>query len=209
MGAFRVSEFVVGVCAMTACVFGVSAAAKIRSRAAYRAYRAGLEANHLMPGYLLATVAAVLAVGEALTAAWLTDCTVLLAARGGHASALLAESALAAATLLIATLTVGLTVAIRRGSTAPCPCFGVRSPRPTGPAHLLRNLVLLSAVVSGLALGPAVRRPPTPAGLVLALGTAVVAAMLIIRWEDIAEVFTPASVLRRPQGTGKEKAGAR
>lgn len=203
------SEFVVGVCAMMACVFGASAAGKIRSRAAYRAYRAGLGANHLVPGYLLATAAAVLAVGEALTAAWLTGCTVLLAARGGHASALLAESALAAATLLTATLTVGITVAIRRGSAAPCPCFGVRSPRPVGPAHLLRNLVLLSALVSGLTLGPAARRPPAPAGLVLALGTAVVAAMLIIRWEDIAEVFTPAPARRRPQEAGKARAGAR
>jgi hypothetical protein len=204
-----VSEFVAGVCAMTACVFGASAAAKIRSRAAYRAYRAGLGAIHLMPGYLLTTAAAVLAVGEALTAAWLTGCTALLAAQGDHASALLAESALATATLLTATLTVGITVAIRRGSPAPCPCFGVRSPRPTGPAHLLRNLVLLSAVVSGLTLGPTVRQPPTPAGLTLALGTAVVAAMLIIRWEDIAEVITPASARRRPQEAGKEKAGAR
>jgi hypothetical protein len=204
-----VSEFVVGVCAMTACVFGVSAAGKIRSRAAYRAYRAGLGANHLLPGYLLATAAAVLAVGEALTAAWLTGGTVLLAARGGHASALLAEPALAAATLLTATLTVGLTVAIRRGSAAPCPCFGVRSSRPAGPAHLLRNLVLLGALVSGLTLGPVARRPPAPAGLVLALGTAAVAAMLIIRWEDIAEVFTPAPARRRPTEAGKARAGAR
>lgn len=203
------SEFVVGVCAMTACVFGASAAGKIRSRAAYRAYRAGLGANHLMPGYLLAAAAAVLTVGEALTAAWLTGCTVLLAARSGHASALLAESALAAATLLTATLTVGVTVAIRRGSAAPCPCFGVRSGRPIGPAHLLRNLLLLSALVAGLTLGPVAPRPPTPAGLVLALGTAVVAAMLIIRWEDIAEVFTATPGRRRPQEAGKARAGAR
>ena len=61
------SEFVVGVCAMTACVFGASAAGKLRSRAAYRAYRSGLGANQLVPGHLLATAAAVLAACEALT----------------------------------------------------------------------------------------------------------------------------------------------
>lgn len=203
------SEFVVGVCAMTACVFGASAAGKMRSRAAYRAYRAGLGANHLVPGRLLATAAAALAACEALTAAWLAGCTVVLAALGSRPPALLDEPALAAATLLTATLTAGIAVAIRRGSPAPCPCFGVKSPRPVGPAHLLRNLVLLSVLVSGLALGSAGSRRPTPAGLALALGTAVVAAMLIIRWEDLAEVFTPIETRHRPQEAGKARAGTR
>lgn len=203
------SDFVVGVCAMAACVFGGSAAGKIRSRAAYRAYRAGLGANQLVPGYLLGTVAAVLAACEALTAAWLAGCTVLLAAFDGRAFALLGESALAAATFLTATLTAGVTVAIRRGRAAPCPCFGVKSPRPLGPAHLLRNLVLLAAVVSGLALEPVASRHPTLGGLAVALCTAGVTAMLIIRWEDLAEVFTPTPTRHRPQQTSKPRAGTR
>lgn len=203
------SDFVVGVCAMTACVFGVSAASKIRGRAAYRAYRAGLAANKLVPGNLLATAAAVLAACEALIAALLTGCTVSLAALDGRSSMLLDESALAAATLLTVTLTVGVTVAIRRGSAAPCPCFGVTSIRPVGPAHLLRNLVLLGVLVSGMALGPVLRRPPTPAGLALALGTAVVAAMLVVRWEDLADVFTPMETMHRPQQNSRARAGGR
>ncbi len=203
------SEFVIGVCAMTACVFGASAASKMRSRAAYRAYHAGLGANQLVPGYLLATAAAVLTACETLTAMWLAGCTVLLAASDSRALALLGESALAAAALLIATLTAGVTVAIRRGSAAPCPCFGVSSPRPVGPAHLLRNVVLLAAVVSGLALEPVATGQPTVAGLAVALCTAVVTAMLIIRWDDLAEVFTPAPPRHRPQQTSRARAGTR
>jgi hypothetical protein len=195
--------------AMTACVFGASAASKIRSRAAYRAYRAGLGANRLVPGYLLTGAAAVLAACEVLTAAWLVGCTVLLAAFDARAFALLGESALAAATLLTVTLTAGVTVAIRRGSPAPCPCFGVRSSRPVGPVHLVRNLVLLAALVSGLALEPAVSQRPPTAGLAVALCTAVVIATLTIRSEDLAEVFTPTPALRPPQQTAKARAGTR
>jgi hypothetical protein len=209
-------EFVVGVCAMTAFVFGASAMGKLHSRAAYRAYRAGLAANRLVPAPLLATVAAVLAVCEAVCALWLAGCAAALAAVAGHTAVLLAESSLAVAALLTATLTVGLWTAIRRGSAAPCPCFSVTSSRlaraasrPVGPAHLLRNLVLLTAVASGLALGPSAGRPPAPAGLALALVAAVVAALLIIRWEDLAEVFTPVQAHRRPRATGKARAGSR
>lgn len=202
------SEFVIGVCAMAACVFGTSAASKTRSRAAYRAYRADLGATKLVPGSLLATVAALLAACEILTAAWLAGCTVLLAALGSQPSALLGESALAPATLLIATLTAGIAVAIRRGSAAPCPCFGARSPRPVGPAHLLRNLVLLAAVISGMALGPIAHRQPTPASLAVALVTAAVAAMLIIRWEDLAELFAPTTAQHRQRAAGKARAGS-
>lgn len=58
--------------------------------------------------------------------------------------------ALAAIAMLVA-FTVLLLLRLREGRRPACACFGAWSARPIGPAHLVRNGVLL--VLSVLALG--------------------------------------------------------
>ncbi|MET9413954.1 MauE/DoxX family redox-associated membrane protein, partial [Streptomyces klenkii] len=57
---------------------------------------------------------------------------------------------LAIAAVLLAVFTAGITLSVRRGVRAPCRCFGA-SPAPLGPRHIVRNLALTAAAVTGAA----------------------------------------------------------
>jgi len=103
----------------------------------------------------------------------------------------LAEAALAAAAVLTAVLATGVVVVIRRGTRARCPCFGADSGRPLGRLHLLRNLSLLAVVGAGLAAVLLTRGHPALAGMAVAAAAGALAALLFIRWEDLAELFAP------------------
>jgi hypothetical protein len=185
-----VSEFSVAVLSLAACVFAASAAAKLHSRAAYRSFRAGLRETALMPQGPMPTVAAALPGAEAVTAVGLGIAAVLVATEGAGAIAA-AEAALAVACVLTVTLTAGVAVVMRRGTQARCACFGARSTRPLGGAHLLRNLVLLAVLAAGLASSPLGHGHLGPADTIVAAAAGAVAALLFIRWEDLAELFAP------------------
>src|SRR5215467_655811 len=60
----------------------------------------------------------------------------------------LAGFVLAGAVLALFTVVIART--IRRGLNVPCPCFGV-STVPVGPQHVIRNLILISVSVIGVA----------------------------------------------------------
>ncbi|HSZ48478.1 MAG TPA: MauE/DoxX family redox-associated membrane protein [Streptosporangiaceae bacterium] len=180
-------ELIVGLVSMTAIVFGASAASKLRSGPAFRAFAAGLRETSLLPDRLLPRVATLLAGGEAAIAVLLAAAALVVWAGGGVA---LAIAALAAAALLTVMLAAGVAVVMRRGVSARCACFGAASDQPLGRVHLIRNLSLLAVEVIGIALSP-LALPPAPAGGAVALFAALIAALLVIRWEDLAALVAP------------------
>ncbi len=184
------AEFLLGILGMGTGVFTASGLAKLRSRPAYRDYRAGLRATGLVPGRLLNGTALLLAAVEAATAGGLAGAAVLLAAASGGAYPL-AEAALAVAAALTAVLTAGVTVAVSRGTRVPCACFGGSSARPLGAAHLIRNACLLALLAGGLAACGLRHARPGLAGSALALMAGLVAALMVTRWDDLVSLFAP------------------
>ncbi len=61
-------DLALAVLSLAGCVFATSAAAKLRSRRAYRSFRAGLTGTRLVPGRMLPAAAASLAGAEAVAA---------------------------------------------------------------------------------------------------------------------------------------------
>jgi hypothetical protein len=175
---------------LAACVFAASAATKLHNRAAYRSFRAGLRESALIPEGLLPVGVAALAGAEAVTAVGLASAAVLVAAAGTGASTA-AEAVLAIACLLTFALAAGIAVVMRRGTKARCACFGASSSRPLGGVHLLRNLALLAVLAAGLASSALRHGHPSPAGTAVAAAAGAVAALLFIRWEELAELFAP------------------
>jgi hypothetical protein len=186
----RMTELVLAVLAMGAGVFAASAAAKLRGRAAYRDYRAGLHATTLLPARLLPVTAAVLVVIETITALALAGAAALTAAWSTAASGL-AESALGLAAGLSAVLAAGVAVVVRRGAIAPCACFGARASRPLGTVHVIRNTCLLFVLLVGLGCGPLAEAKAAPAGSAVALAAGLIAALAFIRWDDLAYLLAP------------------
>jgi hypothetical protein len=171
-------------------VFAASGPAKLRSRPGYHAFRRELGNTKLIPMRLLPTAAASLVGAEAVTAAGLLAAAGLIAAAAPGAIRL-AESALAAAAVLTAALATGVAMVICRGTQARCACFGAHSTRPLGWVHLARNMCLLAMIGAGLAAVPLAHGRPPLAGTVLSALAGAVAALLFIRWDDLAELFGP------------------
>jgi hypothetical protein len=190
-------DFSVAVLSLAACVFGASAAGKLTSDRVYRSFRDGLRETELVSRRLLPAVAALLSGAEALIAAALAAAAALTIAAAA-AAAVAAEVALAAAAVLTAILAGGVAVVVHRGTMARCACFGAGNDRPLGAAHLARNLSLLTAVGAGLAVTPLGDGNPAVVGAVIAAAAGAVAALLFIRWEDLAELFAP---MAPPAGT--------
>ena len=184
------AEFLMGILAMGAGVFAASGIGKLRSRPAYRAYRAGLRATRLVPGRLHNAVAAALAAVEAVTAAALAGAAALLAS-GSPGAYPLAEFALAVAAALAAVLAAGVMVAVSRGTRAPCACFGGSSARPLGTAHLIRNSCLAALLAAGLIASGFQHAQPGLASSALAVAAGLAVALLVTRWDDLAALFAP------------------
>jgi hypothetical protein len=186
-------EFSILALSLAGWVFAASFAAKLSGRRAYRAFRDGLAETALIPGRILPAAAVSLASAEAAVAACLLTAAALAAAAVPGA-AWLAESALAAAAALTAVLTIGVAVAVHRGTRARCACFGPASSRPLGRAQLARNLSLLAVVCAGLAAVALAHGHSPLAGAMLAAAGGAVAALLFIRWDDLTELFAPIPV---------------
>jgi hypothetical protein len=149
---------------LLATVFLVSASTKLRSAAAFAAFRRSTRRMAILPERLVRP-AAVLVVG----------CE-------------------AAIVLLLATPTLGgLAVAIgstvRRGIDTTCQCFG-HSAMPLGIAHIVRNVVLV--VVAAVAGVTAVRGGALEVGGALLAGLAgVLLGALVTVLDDIRQVLQP------------------
>lgn len=183
-------DFSIAVLSLAGCVFAASAAAKLHSPRAYRAFREGLRETGVAPGRLLPAITAALCAAEAIIAACLLTAGVLTAAAAPGAI-VLAEAALAAAAGLTMVLMAAVAAVIRRGTEARCPCFGAGPSRPLGRVHLVRNLSLLAVVGAGLAGAMLAHGRPALAGMVVAAAAGALAALVFIRWEDLAELFAP------------------
>jgi hypothetical protein len=202
-----VTEFITAMLAMAAGVFAGSAAAKLRSRAAYRGFVTGLRDTRLIPGRLLKPGAATLAAAESACAIALVSAVALRLAWPAEAAGP-TLAALAVAVALAAVLAAGVATVLRRGTIARCACFGAGAGRPLGAAHLVRNLcllALLAAALAGLALAPARWAPTGPplaspalTGPGLAAAAGLVIAVLLIRWDDLAYLLAPLPVNRQP-----------
>jgi Methylamine utilisation protein MauE len=177
---------------MTAVVtYGMSAVAKLRNGPAYRAFRAGLAATALVSRPLTGLIAAVLAAAEAALAALCAAALIMTFLAGQGA---LAGPALAGAATLTAVLTAGVAVAVRRGVTAPCACFGSGSRSALSGVHLARNAFLLVILVAGAAASAGLEpRPPGPAAATLAAAAGGVTALLLTRLDDLTALFRTAA----------------
>lgn len=92
--------------------------------------------------------------------------------------------------LTLAAFTASVGWSLRRGEAVRCQCFGTDS-GPMGASQVTRNCVLLAAAVAGLlasATGPA---PAAPAGAAVAAAGGALAAILVVRWDDLRFVFSP------------------
>lgn len=164
--------------AMLFCVFATSVISKVRSRAAYLDFRQSVAAFRVLPPSWSKMAARATVAGEAgvvflLALPW----TALVG--------------FALATGLLGAFTVAIVLALRGGQTAPCRCFGA-SAAPLSGSHVVRNLSLLAVSLTGL-VGGAVLTGPTrdPAGLTLSLAVAAVAALFVVRFDDVAALLRP------------------
>ncbi len=200
-------DLAIGVLCLAGCVFAASARSKLSGRQAYIAYRAGLRQAALVPERLLPALAAALSGAEVAVAAaamaWLPG------------SRLLTVAALAAAASLTAVLATGVAMVIHRGSVTPCACFGTGAGQALGWVHLVRNLSLLAIIAGGLVAASIAPGRLAAAGIPLAVATGVLASLLIIRWEELADLFVPPQRSTPPpsRGTlaarGRQAAGRR
>ena len=183
------TETVIGVLALAAVVFGTSAAAKLRGRAAYAGFVAGLGDSGLITARFLPAIAAVLAGAEVLIAAGAAATAGYALAGQGPAATALAGFVLLAGVLLAGALSAGVAVLIRAGRPARCACFGSASARPLGVPALARNLALLVVFAAGFLASVPGLHDSAIAGSLVALGGGGITGLLFVHLEDVVDLF--------------------
>lgn len=159
---------------LVCCVLAVSGFSKIHDRSAFVRFRASLRSFRLVPGNLLTPVAvAVVAIELAVP--------VLVALPIGTRRAGLGLGA-----ALMAALTAAVWSVVARRISTPCRCFG-SSTAPLSRRHIVRNALLALAASVGL-LAPS--GSTHPAGAVLAAGVGLILALVMIRLDDLIDLFT-------------------
>ncbi len=161
---------------------------KLRGRAAFREFAATtrvlLIASSPVSRISHATARVV---GGAVVAAEASVVLLLLVPGAGRIG-------LGLAMVLMAAFGHGIAAAIRRGVRTSCRCFGASS-TPLGARHLVRNAALFLVAATGLLIGPV--GDADLAGLVVAGGAAAVLALLVVRLDDLVDLFTPQLSTRR------------
>ncbi|MEU0563642.1 MauE/DoxX family redox-associated membrane protein [Dactylosporangium sp. NPDC006015] len=193
-----------GLLAALGCVFAASAWSKLRSRAAQQAFAESLRPVPLVPAGHVTGVAMAATVAEAGLVAGLAAAAV--AVTGGWPPARpLTMTVLALTGALLAVFTTGVALAVRRGTGARCACFGAAE-RPLSARHLVRNGLLLAATGTA-ALGIAMTRtqPLDLAGTAVALTTGAVCGLLVIRLDDLVDLFTPPPARRPAARPGQDR----
>lgn len=94
---------------------------------------------------------------------------------------------LALAAVLLIGFGAAIAVTLSRGTGAACACFGPAS-RPFGHRHLLRNTLLAVLAGAGALAGVGGGAVPPLAGAVIAAGGALVGALLMILFDEVAEL---------------------
>ncbi|KAB8194655.1 methylamine utilization protein MauE [Nonomuraea phyllanthi] len=154
-------------------VFAVSAFTKLRGRAAMRSFASSLT---MLPARLRLAAAGVVAAGEAAVAA------LMVVPRAG----------LPLAGVLLCGFCAVIVITMRQGLRVPCRCFG-SSGSHLGPVHLVRNGLLLTVVALGWTALAVSGAPPTVAQLAIAVPAGLAGAILMIAWDDIADLFKETS----------------
>jgi len=93
---------------------------------------------------------------------------------------------------LLGVLTGAMLVAVRRGRRPACLCFGTAG-TPIGGRHVTRNVLLMVVAAGGLLVALAGGPPTRTGGALLALATAVPLAALVVRLDDVVDLFGPTS----------------
>jgi hypothetical protein len=178
------------------CVFAASGGSKVRSRAAQRAFADSLRPLPLLPGRLVAPVAVLVTTVELLLVLGI-GWSVVAAAAGWPLVRAGAAAVLVVTALLLAVLTTGVVLAVRRDTGASCACFGAAE-QPLGWRHVVRNSVLLALTAVAL-VGVLVPRPhPLPlAGVLIALVAGAAGALILIRLDDLVDLFLPTTTATR------------
>jgi hypothetical protein len=175
-------------------LFGVSAFSKVRDSVAFAEFTASTRAllAGALPGHG----------PHAMARRWLPSAVVVTEAA---VVALVAVPAAARfgfglASVLLAGFTLAIAAAIRRSVLTTCRCFGASS-APLGASHLVRNGVLLLVALTGLAVGPGDLARVDRAALIMTIGPAAIAVVVIARLDDLVALFAP--------GTGRHADGRR
>ncbi|MEO3796970.1 MauE/DoxX family redox-associated membrane protein [Nonomuraea sp. B10E15] len=165
---------------LLALVFVAAAGSKVRGRRGFIEFRATVSAFGVKARWSSAVAGAVIACE--LAAAALMPVGVTAPAGLGIGAALLIVFSLVIAS------------ALRRGTSTSCRCFGT-STQPLGARHLVRNAILLMTAGVGLA-GTVLTGHMGSAGfdtaaLIVSGFAAVVAAALVIAYDDLVALVLP------------------
>ncbi|MEO6088186.1 MAG: MauE/DoxX family redox-associated membrane protein [Umezawaea sp.] len=169
-------------------VCGVSVIGKLRGRTAFREF-AGTTRVLLIAAFPIGAIshAAARVVGGVVVAAEASVVLLLLVPGAGWIG-------LGLAVVLMAAFGYGIAATVRRGVRTSCRCFGASS-TPLGTRHLVRNACLFLVAATGLLIGPV--GSADPAGLAVAGAAAAVIALLVVRLDDVIDLFTPQLPMRR------------
>ncbi|MEU6881927.1 MauE/DoxX family redox-associated membrane protein [Streptomyces sp. NPDC046712] len=156
-------------------VFAASAAGKLRSATAFRAFE-GATRSMGVPGRLARPVAVTVVAAE---------CAVPFLLAAGPAGA----PGLGLAVVLVVAFSAGIVGVLRRGTRASCACFGASS-TVIGRRHLVRNglLLLCAGFGAGYAL-TGTASTPHAGGIAIAAVAALVGALLVIFTDELGELF--------------------
>ncbi|MBQ1031324.1 MauE/DoxX family redox-associated membrane protein [Micromonospora parva] len=162
-------------------VFLASSVSKVWGRDAFPAFVASLRGVGLLPRRLVRPAAIVLVVVEGAL------CAALAVPTG-----VVPRIALVGAAVLLGIFTVGVGIAVRRGTASTCRCFGANAQR-LGRRHVVRNVLLTGLAAGGAVVAVAsAASPPSslrPAGLVLAGFVGLLLGFLAIRSDDLVALF--------------------
>jgi len=168
-------------------VLTVSAGAKVRSRQAQWEFASVLRGWGWLPPRWTAAAAALLSGGEVVLASLLW--WVAVRSTVGVLSSVTALIAAGGATLLFLAFAAAVAVKLGRRRAVSCACFSTRA-TPLRLRHLVRNLALvLAGTVWILVLWRHPGVPTRPGGLLLAASTGCLAAVVLIRIDDVVELF--------------------
>ncbi len=161
---------------MLAVVFGVAFVSKVRSRAAYAEFAASLgDISWLAGGRRLTASVAIPVLEVAVTVLVVVPFAVPWGFGVGA--------------VLLAGFTAVTAREVSKGRAIRCRCFGA-SDGQIGSAQIARNLVLFALSIGGLALAPVSHGAVGAAGLIVAIGLALLAGLAIVRWDDLASLVT-------------------
>ena len=171
------SYVVLGCRLLIAVVFAVAAGAKLSSRSGFAEFAASVRDLRLLPRPLATPVAVAVVAAEGAVVA---------------AMAVAPAAGFVLAAALLTAVTAAAVAAMRHGRRVPCRCFGA-SGRPLGPRHVARNAVLLAAAAAGFAgLATAGASAVRPAGAVLAALAGLVAGAVVVRLDDVIDLYAQA-----------------